>query len=87
MFECAQLGHACHLPEDAWTRASVMPKSGHGWCGQAKPAVLTRLGAPRRLVTSGQGRTGAGADPPPDEGVEARRQEGQSSGVRGLSRR
>ncbi|MGZ3643603.1 MAG: hypothetical protein ACXVCM_07095 [Ktedonobacteraceae bacterium] len=45
------------------------------------------MGAPRRLFTSHQGRTGAVADPPPDEEVEARRQAGQSIGVRGLSRR
>src|SRR6266566_1008578 len=46
-----------------------------------------RLGAPRRLFTSGQGRTGRGAGPPPNEGVEPRRQAGQSSGQRGFSRR
>src|SRR5512135_678840 len=46
-----------------------------------------RLGAPRRLFTSRHGRTGPGAGPPPKEGVVARRQAGQSSGVRGLSRR
>src|SRR5258708_93485 len=62
-----------------------MPNKGHFWLGQAKPAVLMRLGAPRRLFTSRQGRAGAGS--PPDEGVEARRQAGQSSGERGLRRR
>src|SRR5437868_10268267 len=67
--------------------ASVMPKDAHCWLGQAKPSVFTRLGAPRRLFTSRQGRTGAGANPPPDEAVEARRQAGQSCGERGLSRR
>jgi hypothetical protein len=46
-----------------------------------------RLGAPRRLFTSRQGRTGAGTGPPPDEAVVARRQARQSSGVRGLRRR
>jgi hypothetical protein len=45
------------------------------------------LGAPRRLFTSDQGRTGRGAVPPPKEGVEARRQAGQSCGQRGFSRR
>src|SRR5258708_34213918 len=39
------------------------------------------------LLTWGQGRTGADAGTLPDEGVEVRRQAGQSSGVRGLSRR
>jgi hypothetical protein len=60
-----------------------MPKDGHGGFGQAKPWVLTRLGAPRRLFTSGHRRTGAGAGPPPEEAVEARRQAGPSSGQRG----
>src|SRR2546421_7848210 len=64
-----------------------MPKYRHSWLGQAKPSVFTRLGAPRRLLTSRQGRTGRGAGSPPDEEVEARRQAGQSSGLRGLSRR
>jgi hypothetical protein len=49
--------------------------------GQAKPSVLTRFGAPRRLVTSHQGRTGAGS--PAEEAGEARRQAGPSSGERG----
>ena len=49
--------------------------------------MLIRLGAPRRLFTSHQGRTGADAGPPPNERVEARRQAGQSSGLRGLPRR
>jgi hypothetical protein len=43
--------------------------------------------APRRLLSSYHGRTGAGACPPADEAVEASQQAGQSSGVRGLSRR
>src|SRR5215469_13289537 len=60
-----------------------MPKYRHFWLGQAYPSVLTRLGAPRRLLTSRQGRTGPGAGPPPDEAVESRRQAGQSSGQRG----
>src|SRR6266566_444086 len=64
-----------------------MPQYGHRGLGQASPSVFTRLGAPRRLFTSRQGRTGRGAGSPPDEGVEARRQAGQSSGQRGLSRR
>src|SRR5260221_171568 len=64
-----------------------MPKYEHGWLGQAKPSVCIRLGAPRRLLTSRQGRTGAGAGSTPDEAGEARRQVGQSSGERGLSRR
>ena len=55
--------------------------------GQANPSVSIRLGAPRRLFTSHQGRTGADAGPLPDEGAEARRQVGQSCGERGLSRR
>jgi hypothetical protein len=63
--------------------ASVIPKYGHCCLGQAKPAVGIRLGAPRRLFTSRQGRTGAGAGLTPEE---KRRQRGQSSGVRGLSR-
>jgi hypothetical protein len=45
-----------------------------------------RLGAPRRLFTSRQGRTGTGAGTPADDAEEASRQAGQSSGVRGLSR-
>ena len=57
-----------------------MPKDAHCWLGQAKPSVFTRLGAPRRLFTSRQGRTGAEAGSRPGE---ARRQAGQSSGVRG----
>ncbi len=50
-------------------------------------AVFTRFGAPRRLFTSRQGRTGRGAGSSPDEGVEARRQAGQSCGERGFRRR
>ncbi len=64
-----------------------MPKDGHWWVGQAKPSVFPRLGAPRRLLTSHQGRTGVGAGLTADEGVQERRQAGQSSGVRGLRRR
>jgi len=45
--------------------------------------VFTRLGAPRRLFISRQGRTGAGTGPAPEEAVEARRQAGPSSGQRG----
>ena len=63
------------------------PEYGHWRLGQANPSVSMRLGAPRRLFTSGQGRTGAGAGSPLDEVVEARRQAGQASGLRGLSRR
>jgi hypothetical protein len=44
--------------------------------GQAKPSVFTRFGAPRRLLTSRQGRTGAGAGLTHEE-VEERRQTGQ----------
>jgi len=33
-----------------------MPEERHFRLGQAKPSVFTRLGAPRRLFTSGQGR-------------------------------
>jgi len=33
-----------------------MPKEGHFGLGQAKPSVFTRLGAPRWLFTSRQGR-------------------------------
>src|SRR5215470_11086943 len=66
---------------------SVIPKYAHCWLGQEKPAVCIRLGAPRRLFTSDQGRTGRGTGPPPNEGVEPRRQAGQSSGQRGFSRR
>jgi hypothetical protein len=46
-----------------------------------------RFGAPRRLLTSDQGRTGRGAGPALGAGVEARRQAGQSCGERGLSSR
>ncbi len=66
---------------------SVIPKYAHCWLGQAKPEVRMRLGAPRRLFTSLQGRTGVGAGSTTDEAVEARRQAGQSSGVRGFRRR
>src|SRR5438067_858621 len=64
-----------------------MPKDRSFWLGQAKPSVLTRLGAPRPLLTSRQGCTGAGAGPSADAEVEARRQAEQSSGVRGGRRR
>jgi hypothetical protein len=64
-----------------------MPEDGHWWFGQAKPWVFTRLGAPRQLFISLQGRTGAGAGPTTDEKVEERRQAGQSRGERGLRRR
>ena len=60
-----------------------MPEYGHWWLGQAKPSVFTRFGAPRRLLTSRQGRTGVGAGLTPDEGVGERRQAGQSCGVHG----
>src|SRR5215469_7659934 len=63
--------------------ASEIPEYGHVGLGQAKPSVFTRFGAPRRLFTSRQGRTGADAGSTPDEAVEARRQAGQSSGERG----
>ena len=53
-----------------------MPKYEHCWLGQANPAVFTRLGAPRRLFTSRQGRTGKGTDSTTAEGVEARRHAG-----------
>ena len=46
--------------------------------------MFIRLGAPRRLFTSLQGRTGVEAGLTPEE---ERRQMGQSSGVRGLRRR
>ena len=53
-----------------------------------KPFGLPRLGAPRRLLISRQGRTGARAGSPPDEEEEeARQHAGQSSGDRGLRRR
>ena len=65
--------------------ASMIPEYGHVRLGQAKPSVFTRLGAPRRLLTSRQGRTGADAGSTPDEAVEAGRQAEQSSGERGLS--
>jgi hypothetical protein len=60
-----------------------MPKDRHCRLGQTKPSVFTRLGAPRRLFISRQGRTGAGAGPTTDEEPQVRRQAGQSSGVRG----
>ena len=62
----------------------MIPEYGHFWFGQAKPSVCIRLGAPRRLFTSHQGRTGAGAGLTPEQ---ERRQMGQSSGVRGMRRR
>ena len=68
-------------PTRAWTRASVMSKYRHCEFGQANPSVGIRLGAPRRLFTSHQGRTGAG--PAAGEAGEARRQAGQSCGQRG----
>ena len=71
-------------PTRAWIRASVIPEYWHCWLGQAKPSVFIRLGAPRRLFTSLQGRTGVEAGLTPEE---ERRQMGQSSGVRGLRRR
>jgi hypothetical protein len=74
-------------PTRAWTRGSGMPTYRHGGFGQAKPSVFTRLGAPRRLVTSHQGRTDTGVGPPLDVEVEPRRQAGQSSGLRGFRRR
>ena len=80
---CAPPGHACRLPKAAWMWASVMPKYAHCWLGQAKPSVFTCFGAPRRLFTSPQGRTGAEAGLTLGEGVQARRKAGQSSGVRG----
>src|SRR5215472_13595429 len=64
--------------------ASVMPKYGHCWLGQAKPSVCIRLGALRRLFTSQQARTGTEAGLTLEE---ESRQMGQSSGVRGLRRR
>ncbi len=60
-----------------------MPKYGHWWLGQAKLSVFTRFGAPHRLLTSRQGRTGRGDGPITAEKVEERRQAGQSRGVRG----
>jgi len=51
--------------------ASVMPKYEHCWLGQAKPSVFTCFGAPRRLLTSRQGRTSVGAGLTPDEGGAA----------------
>jgi hypothetical protein len=60
-----------------------MPKYGHWWVGQAKPSVFTRFGAPRRLLTSRQGRTGGAGGSTPDARVEERRQAGQSRGERG----
>src|SRR5215469_12879763 len=74
-------------PTRAWKEASVLPKYGHCRLGQAKPAVFTRLGALRRLLTSLQGRTGVGAGSTTDEAVEASRQAGQSSGQRGFNSR
>jgi hypothetical protein len=64
-----------------------MPKYRHWWLGQAKPSVSIRFGAPRRLLTSRQGRTAGGAGSTSDEGVQERRQAGQSFGERGLRRR
>ena len=46
---------------------------------------LYAFGGTRRLFTSLHGRTGKGAGTTADEGVEVRRQAGQSSGQRGLS--
>src|SRR5712692_515407 len=74
-------------PTSAWARGSVLLKYRHCGFGQANPSVFTRLGAPRRLFTSHQGRTGTGTGSPADEAGEASRQAGQSSGVRGLRSR
>src|SRR5260370_29260134 len=63
-----------------------MPKYGHCWFGQAKPSVCIRLGAPRRLFTSLQGRTGVGSGSTTDEWAPERRQSGQSSWGGGLKR-
>jgi len=60
-----------------------MPEEGHFRLGQAKPSVFTRFGAPRRLFTSCQGCTDAGAGFTTDERVQQRRQAGQSRGERG----
>src|SRR5690349_1584665 len=64
-----------------------MPKYGHCWLGQAKPSVFTRLGAPRRLLSSRQGRRGGGGGATAEVGSPLHRQVGQSSGVRGLRSR
>src|SRR5947208_2471395 len=64
-----------------------MPKYAQCWLGQANPSVSMRLEAPRRLLTSGQGRTRTGPSPAPDGAAEPSRQAGQSSGERGFSRR
>jgi hypothetical protein len=61
----------------------VIPEYGHCWLGQAKPSVFTRLGAPRRLFISRQGRPGEGVGPTTDEWALKRLQAGQLSGVRG----
>jgi hypothetical protein len=45
------------------------------------------FGCSRRLLTSRQGRTAGGAGSTSDEGVQERRQAGQSCGERGLRRR
>ena len=55
--------------------------------GTSEPFGVDAFGAPRRLFTSGQGRTDTGAGPPADEIVEPSRQAGQPSGERGLRRR
>jgi hypothetical protein len=60
-----------------------MPEEGHVRFGQAKPSVSNRFGAPRRLFTSCQGRTGEGAGPTTNLREEERRQAGQSCGERG----
>jgi hypothetical protein len=65
----------------------VIPQYEHCRFGQTNPSVFMRLGAPRRLLTSRQGRTGRGDGPAPDEEVEARRQAGQLPGQRGFRRR
>lgn len=56
---------------------ALLVETGKAFC-------VHRFGAPRRLFTSHQGRTGAGAGLTPEE---ERRQMRQSSGVRGLRRR
>src|SRR5215469_8903456 len=60
--------------------------STFGWDWRS-PRCLREWRAPRRLLTSHQGRTGRGDRPARVEKGEEWQQAGQSRGVRGLSRR
>ena len=64
-------------------RGAAGRTSNTGGSDRRSPPCSREWRAPRRLFTSDQGRTGAEADLTRGEGVQARRQAGQSSGQRG----